>query len=137
MQDVASQVTPHIAKRLQEEAVIWLTTVGSDGTPQPNPVWFYWDGGVFTIYTTPSAAKLKNIVRNPRVSLHLEGAEALGGDVVVFTGEARIEKGASEPDAAYVAKYASAAAEWGRSADDLYAEYNVTLRIVPTRLRAF
>jgi len=57
--------------------------------------------------------------------------------VVVFTGEARIEKGASEPDAAYVAKYASAAAEWGRSADDLYAEYNVTLRVVPTRLRAF
>ena len=24
--------------------MIWLTTMGSDGTPQPTPVWFLWDG---------------------------------------------------------------------------------------------
>jgi PPOX class probable F420-dependent enzyme len=135
MKELSSQITPHIAERLQDEAVVWLTTVSSDGTPQPNPVWFYWDGAGFTIYTPPSAARLKNIARNPRVSLNFEGAEALGGDVVVFTGEAVVERGLPGPHPGYIAKYAAAAAAWGRTAEDLYAEYSVTLRIVPTRVR--
>jgi hypothetical protein len=33
-----------VAQRLREDAVIWLTTVAANGTPQPNPVWFLWDG---------------------------------------------------------------------------------------------
>ena len=137
MHELTSQITPHIAKRLQEEAVIWLTTVSADGTPQPNPVWFYWDGAGFLIYTPPATAKLKNIARNPRVSLNFEGAEALGGDVVVFTGEAHVEDSLPGPHPGYVAKYKGAAAEWGRTPEDLYAEYSVTLRVVPTKLRVF
>ena len=31
--------------RLTGEMTIWLTTVGRDGTPQPNPAGFGWDGG--------------------------------------------------------------------------------------------
>ena len=30
-------------KHLEEEYFIWLTTVSSDMTPQPRPVWFIWD----------------------------------------------------------------------------------------------
>ncbi len=44
---VALPSTPfgaRVAQRLREEHLIWLTTVGADGTPQPNPVWFLWDG---------------------------------------------------------------------------------------------
>jgi PPOX class probable F420-dependent enzyme len=137
MHGLSSQITPHIAERLREEAVIWLTTVSSDGTPQPNPVWFYWDGAAFVIYTPPAAAKLKNIARNPRVSINFEGARALGGDVVVFTGEAVIDTSLSAPHPGYVAKYVAAAEEWGRTPEDLYAEYSVTLRMVPTKLRVF
>ena len=137
MHELSSQITTHIAERLREEAVVWLTTVSSDGTPQPNPVWFYWDGAAFIIYTPPAAAKLRNIARNPRVSLNFEGAEALGGDVVVFTGDALVDTSLPAPHPGYVAKYAAAAAEWGRTPEDLYAEYSVTLRMVPTKLRVF
>jgi PPOX class probable F420-dependent enzyme len=137
MQELSFQITPHIARRLKEELVIWLTTVSGDGTPQPNPVWFYWDGSGFLIYTRPSSAKLKNIARNPRVSLNFEGAEALGGDVVVFTGEAKIEKSLPAPHPGYVAKYEATAAEWVRTPEDLYAEYSITLRVIPTKLRVF
>ena len=35
----------HVARRLRDELIVWLTTVGADGTPHPNPVWFLWDGG--------------------------------------------------------------------------------------------
>ncbi len=34
-----------VRRRLTGEMTIWLTTVGRDGTPQPNPVGFLWDGG--------------------------------------------------------------------------------------------
>jgi dTDP-4-amino-4,6-dideoxygalactose transaminase len=33
-----------VQARLEEAVVGWLTTVGQDGTPQPNPVWFITDG---------------------------------------------------------------------------------------------
>ena len=34
-----------VRRRLTGEMTIWLTTVGRDGTPQPNPAGFGWDGG--------------------------------------------------------------------------------------------
>jgi len=34
-----------VRRRLTGEMTIWLTRVGRDGTPQPNPVGFGWDGG--------------------------------------------------------------------------------------------
>jgi len=30
-----------VARRLREEPVIWFTSTSRDGTPQPNPVWFW------------------------------------------------------------------------------------------------
>ena len=61
-----------LQKRLENEKIIWLTTVGEDGTPQPNPVWFLWDGETFLFYSQPTAHDLKHIARNPKVSLNLE-----------------------------------------------------------------
>ena len=34
-----------VRRRLTGEMTIWLTTVGRDGTPQPNLVGLLWDGG--------------------------------------------------------------------------------------------
>ena len=42
--DPATPFGACVAQRLREDAVIWLTTVAANGTPQPNPVWFLWDG---------------------------------------------------------------------------------------------
>ena len=136
MIDFSSEFGQHVAARLAKEQVIWLTTVSMDGTPQPNPVWFYWDGESFLIYTPPTTSKLKNIARNPKVSLNFEGANALGGDIVVFTGLAAVEHNGSGPDPGYVKKYLQTATEeWGRTIDDLYEEYSVAIRVKPDRLR--
>ena len=43
--DLDSDLGRRAARRLREEEVIWLVTVGQDGTPQPSPVWFLWKGG--------------------------------------------------------------------------------------------
>ena len=138
MIDFTSEFGKHVVTRLEQEKVIWLTTVSANGTPQPNPVWFYWNGENFLIYTTPNASKLKNITLNPRISLNFEGASTLGGDVVVFTGDAIIENNRSNSDPGYVKKYLRIVTdEWNRTIDDLYEEYSVTLRIKPQKLRGF
>src|SRR5438045_8206452 len=93
-----------VARRLRDERIIWLTTVGADGTPQPNPVWFLWDGetDTFLIYSLPNAARVVNIRRNPRVSLNLDG-NGRGGDIVVITGEAHLRP--DEPPADQIPDY--------------------------------
>jgi len=137
MIDLSSDFGVHIEKRLHDEGVIWLTTVASDGTPQPNPVWFLWDGDSFLIYTKPEASKLKNIERNPKVSLNLEGATSYGGDVVVFNGTAIIEDHAPKPDPGYLSKYKKATEDLGRDFSEVYREYCITLRIQPSKVRGF
>src|SRR5580704_15235692 len=77
-----------VRTRLRDEKVIWLTTTGADGTPQPNPVWFLWaEPDTMLVYNRRDARRLEHIARNPRVALHFDGNGA-GGDIAVFTGTA-------------------------------------------------
>lgn len=139
MIDFNTDLGKHVYKRLLNEQVIWLTTVSSDGTPQPNPVWFFWDGEYFIVYTPRDTAKLKNIDLNSSVSLHFEGTTPQGGDVTVFIGSAEVESSPFDPDPGYVEKYTNLIAEvWeGRTAEDFFEEYNSVIRIRPTKLRGF
>jgi len=102
--DLNSKLGVHVAKRLQEEHILWLTTVASDGTPQPNPVWFYWDGKIIHVRSQPSSHKLQNITQNPKVSMNFQ-ADEQGGDVVVLTGDATIDRNPPEPDPKFIEKY--------------------------------
>ncbi|MEV0252313.1 TIGR03667 family PPOX class F420-dependent oxidoreductase [Nocardia sp. NPDC050712] len=135
--DPATPLGAKIVPRLEKEGLIWLTTVGVSGTPQPNPVWFQWREGEFLIFSEPGQAKLRNIQRNPRVSLNLNSAG--GYDVGVLTGDARIDPAAPAADelAAYAAKYVDGLRSLGMSAEKFFATYSVAIRVVPDRLRGF
>jgi PPOX class probable F420-dependent enzyme len=136
MIDLTSKLGVHVAKRLQEEHILWLTTVASDGTPQPNPVWFYWDGKMIHVRSQPGSQKLRNIARNPKVSMNFQ-ADEQGGDVVVLTGDATIDRNPPKPDPKYIEKYREAISEIGHTPESLAAEYSVLIRITPNRLRGF
>ena len=56
--DPATPFGARVAQRLREDAVIWLTSVAADGTPQPNPVWFLWDSHTVLVYNQPTARRL-------------------------------------------------------------------------------
>ena len=75
-----------VAQRLHEEAIIWLTTVDSHGTPQPTPVGFWWDDEKQTLLISSQAhAKREAYLRaNPHVSLNFDG-DKQGGDIIVLT----------------------------------------------------
>jgi PPOX class probable F420-dependent enzyme len=134
--DPTTESGARIQKRLQNDKIIWLTTVTADGTPQPNPVWFLWDGASFLFYSQPNARRLKNITRRPRVSLNLEAGE-WGDDVVVITGEARLDPAAPPwhqfPGA--VEKYEEGARQLGQTLEQLAADYTIAYRVFPEKLR--
>ena len=42
--DTATPFGERAQRRLRDDKLAWLTTTSADGTPQPVPVWFLWDG---------------------------------------------------------------------------------------------
>ncbi|HEV7129141.1 MAG TPA: TIGR03667 family PPOX class F420-dependent oxidoreductase [Ktedonobacterales bacterium] len=136
--DPATPYGQRVAQRLRDEIVIWLTTVSRDGTPQPNPVWFLWDGTSILIYTLADAVRLAHIARNPRVSLHLESG-GKGNDIIILTGEVRVttDDPPSDQHPDYLAKYRNAMIRVSGSEAAFAAEYRVTLRVTPAKVRGF
>jgi PPOX class probable F420-dependent enzyme len=129
------QINEGAAKRLREEAIIWLTTVRADGQPQPVPVWFLWDDRTFLIYSRPNQQKLRNIAHNPRVALNLNSDER-GGHVLRIEGRAEIDRQAPPATevAALVEKYREAIARIGMEPDSFARAYSVAIRVTPTRV---
>lgn len=136
MLDESTEFGQRATRRLRDELLAWLTTVDGRGTPQPVPVWFLWDGqSSILLYSRPGTAKLENIERNKRASLHLDGNRK-GGDIVVCLGEIRVSDDPPAdrvPD--YVAKYAELinANRW--TPESFASDYSVPLRIEISRVR--
>lgn len=136
MIDRTTDFGARVAKRLQEEWIIWLTTVGPDGVPQPSPVWFLWEEPTLLIYSQPNTPKLRNIGRYPQVALNFDG-DGNGGNIIVFNGTAELDPSAPPADqiGAYVAKYEQAIKRIGMDPASFAQTYSVALRVTPTRLR--
>ena len=133
--DTTSARGTHAAQRLREEIIAWFTTVRSSGQPDTVPVWFLWDGATVLIYSQPEQGKLRNIARNPRVSLVLDNTHG-GGDVVRIEGTAEVVTGhplaTDLPD--YIAKYADGIQRIGHDPSGFAKLYSVTIRVTPTRI---
>jgi PPOX class probable F420-dependent enzyme len=136
MIDFTTKLGVNASKRLQTEQLIWLTTTSLDGTPQPNPVWFHWDGKTISVRSQPDSHKLRNISRNPKVSVNFQ-ANAEGGNVIVLTGDATIDKNPPKPDPRFIEKYREAIPKIGHTPESLAASYSVLIRILPSKLRGF
>ncbi len=136
MIDFSSALGQRATRRLQEEFVVWLTTIAPSGAPQPRPVWFVWDGVTFLIYSQPTAKKLLHIAHNPQVTLHFDGGPKCL-DVQVFTGIAEVlpYPMPAHLDNRYSQKYGAEIRNMGASEEDFAGEYSVAIRIRPTRLR--
>ncbi|MHB8646294.1 MAG: TIGR03667 family PPOX class F420-dependent oxidoreductase [Thermomicrobiales bacterium] len=134
--DTTTEYGKRVERRLREETIIWLTTVRRDGTPQPAPVWFLWDGETVLMYSHPNQQKQRNIEHSPKVALNFDG-DGRGGNIIVLTGEARIVTDA--PPAtdlpAYIAKYAEPIARIGMTPESFAAAYSLAIRITPTDVR--
>jgi PPOX class probable F420-dependent enzyme len=133
--DTNTERGAHAAQRLHDELIAWLTTVRPSGQPDTVPVWFLWDGATLLIYSRPEQSKLRNIARNPRVSVVLDNTHG-GGDVVRIEGTAELVAGhplASDvPE--YVAKYTAAIQRIGYDPKSFAGAYSEAIRVTPTKI---
>jgi PPOX class probable F420-dependent enzyme len=134
--DTNTEFGARVERRLAEDTIIWLTTVRPNGTPEPSPVWFLWDGETALIYSRPNMQKLRNIAANPNVALSFNTTSD-GGDVIVFSGTAVIDERAPSADQlpAYVAKYAEAIKDINMTPEYFAKGYSVAVRVTPTKVR--
>jgi PPOX class probable F420-dependent enzyme len=134
--DLTTDFGHRVEKRLWDEWIIWLTTSGSDLTPQPRPVWFYWNGLDFLIFSRPDTHKLRHISVRPLVSLHLD-SDGRGGDIVVFTGLARILEIAPpvEEVEIYFEKYRVGLKRLDLTPEAFAQRYRIAIRVTPETLR--
>ncbi len=83
-------MTPEeIQDHLQGTHLAFLATIRRNGSPQVAPVWYEHREGKVFVTTNDSAAKVRNIRRDPRVSLSI----ATPGEpyrYVLFQGEAQV-----------------------------------------------
>jgi PPOX class probable F420-dependent enzyme len=137
--DQTTDYGERIRRRLTEEMTIWLTTVGRDGTPQPNPVGFLWDGADSVLtYNQGNAKRLLHIRRQPQVSLNFD-SNGDGGDIVVLTGTAEIldHYPAVSDNPAWLEKYGEAIDAQFGSAVKFAERFSVPVRIHLTGARGF
>jgi PPOX class probable F420-dependent enzyme len=133
MANPAPGLSPELLKRLQDEEIIWFTTVSPQGIPTPNPVWFLWDGECIVVYSQPESFRVRNIGRNPHVAVTLQGVDGLGNNVAIINGEAELHPGNRSIPAAYWKKYASHLREMSEA--EMTASYSVEIRVRPVRVR--
>jgi hypothetical protein len=88
-------------ERLTKSRNYWIVTAGADGRPLAAPVWGLWLEEALVFGTSPESRKGKNLVRDPRVVVHLES----GDEVVILEGS--IERASIDHRIAdvYKAKY--------------------------------
>lgn len=60
---------------LESTALAHVATIGPDGGPQNNPVWFDWDGERLKFSQTKTRQKYRNMGRDPRIALSIVDPE--------------------------------------------------------------
>jgi PPOX class probable F420-dependent enzyme len=87
---------PEAREVIESDALAHMVTLNPDGSPQVTCVWVGLDGGEIVSAHLSRYQKIKNIERDPRVAISMEG-EGLGDrglrKYLVVRGTARIQEG--------------------------------------------
>ena len=128
-------LSPEAIRRINDDHVVWLTTVSDAGTPTPNPVWCALDGDDVVVFTSASSVRVRNIRARPQVALNFT-SDALGGDLVIITGTATVAPGRVRDVPAYREKYEAAMRDLHQmSLEDFEQAFDTEIRVRPVRLR--
>jgi len=139
MVDFTSKFGRAVKEHLNNQYVIWLTTVDSQLTPQPRPVWFIWEEDSFLIFSQAKAYKVKHITKNPKVALHFNTDETGDEHVIIFLGDASTDTNCppAHQVPAYFEKYKSGIADLKMTPEEFSREYSIAIRIKPTEVRGW
>jgi PPOX class probable F420-dependent enzyme len=139
MIDLTTKFGRTVKRHLKEEYAIWFTTVGSDLSPQPRPVWFIWENDSILLFSQPNAHKVRHLKDHPNVALHFNTDKTGDKHVIVFIGTAAIDY--DVPPAhkvpAYYKKYKTGIAGLKMTPEEFSNEYSVAIRVKPREVRGW
>jgi PPOX class probable F420-dependent enzyme len=138
MLDLTTEWGRHAEQRLRSDIIAWLTTVGTGGRPYTVPVWFLWEGETMLIFSQPEKQKVRNLCKNPYVTVALDGTDE-GGDVVIVEGTAELldDPALSTTLPAYAAKYMKHLQDMGWTPESMAADYSQAIRVTPKKIRSW
>jgi PPOX class probable F420-dependent enzyme len=132
--DSSTPAGKNVAHRLQNELLVWLTTVDEAGVPHSLPLGFLWDEAQsnFLIYSMTEADRdhMRHIRLHPKVGLHFEMS---GVDPIVLTGQASVstDDPSSDQIPAWVEKYRDLFSQMGMTLQQAAVVAPVALRVRP------
>ena len=123
-------------EHIEHDIVAWFTTVASDGRVQSSLISFLRDGPHLFFYSRPDTPKVRNILRSPQASFHLQ-SDPYGDRWLVVEGTAKIDRSIAPMDQheRYRTKYEEAHRHWGLDFTQTARDFSLPIRIVPTRVR--
>lgn len=129
-------IPPIIEDRLHNDLVAWLCSVRPNGRPHAVIIWFLWDGDSILVFSKPNQQKLRNIVSNPNVLIAMDDSKD-GDQPYTIEGTATLveDEALSTAMPAYAEKYAQKLAQFNWTGESMAREYNVAIRITPTKFR--
>ena len=130
-------IDEEVARRLDEELIVWITTVRADGQPQSAPVWFVREGEEIRIWSM-EGQRITNLSKNPKVSLHLND-DGRGDNIVIIEAEATLDRlaGPGSAHTEFARRYQPVLDSYKQMWDWFDRGYPVPLRIKPARIRAW
>jgi PPOX class probable F420-dependent enzyme len=89
-------IHPDAVKLIESDRLAHMVTLNPDGSPQVSCVWVGLDGDEIVSGHLPRNQKVKNVERDPRVAISIEGEGMSHGALrhyLVIHGSARIQEG--------------------------------------------
>jgi PPOX class probable F420-dependent enzyme len=116
---------------LDKKVFAFVTTLNPDGSPQTTPVWVDHDGERIRFNTDRSRIKIRNLERDPRVSVAMVDPDDPYTGVLVVRGTTRlIDEGADDHIDRLTKKYTGQDRFPWRTAESR----RVTVEVVPDRI---
>ena len=119
---------------LRETAHVIIATIQPDGQPQLTPNWYLWDGERFWISTLDWTVKVRNIKRDPRVTLCIDTGIRRTNYVQVFGTAEIIEGDVKEQTLELIRKYEPTEEASQRHWEEI-KEDRVLIVVTPTRMQ--
>jgi PPOX class probable F420-dependent enzyme len=116
---------------LEKTGVAQVATVGPDGGPQTNPVWYRWEDESLIFSTTKSRQKYRNVRRTPLIAACLVDPDD-AYHYLELRGRAEVE---DDPDGSLV--HALAKKYTGTESFEGDLRNRVIVRLVPARVLVY
>lgn len=132
-----SMSTSQIAGFLRPPRHAILATNGRDGFPQLSPVWYLYEDGGLLISAGATTAKVRNLRRDPRLSVCIDGGHPDARYVIIYGRATLIEPDAPRQEATrwrIIRHYYETEAEAQQYYDSIRDSKSVLIVVTPDKI---